>query len=34
ALGRTAGRGASVEDELDAFEKHYGRDIKLPKETL
>jgi len=23
-----------IEDELDAFEKHYGRDIKLPKETL
>ncbi len=23
-----------LEDELDAFEKHYGRDIKLPKETL
>ena len=23
-----------MEDELDAFEKHYGRDIKLPKEVL
>ena len=23
-----------MEAELDAFEKHYGRDIKLPKETL
>ena len=23
-----------MEEDLDAFEKHYGRDIKLPKETL
>ncbi len=23
-----------LEDDLEAFEKHYGRDIKLPKETL
>ena len=23
-----------MEDELDAYEKHYGRDIKLPKEVL
>lgn len=23
-----------IEEELAAFEKHYGRDIKLPKETL
>ncbi len=23
-----------MEADLDAFEKHYGRDIKLPKETL
>ena len=23
-----------MEDELDAFEKHYGRNIKLPKEVL
>jgi hypothetical protein len=24
----------AIEDDLDAFEAHYGRDIKLPKETL
>lgn len=23
-----------LEDDLDAFEKHYGRDIRLPRETL
>lgn len=23
-----------LEDDLDAFERHYGRDIRLPKETL
>ncbi len=23
-----------VEEELAAYEKHYGRDIKLPKEVL
>ena len=24
----------AIASDLDAFEKHYGRDIKLPKETL
>ncbi len=24
----------AIADELDAFEAHYGRDVKLPKETL